>query len=209
MWDILSQVWAKYQNFQNIMYKIILQVVRWWHHQLTHLHIHIDWSRNVLWKFAKLQYVITSLFFNRFSSGFHYYVWKFLLVFLKFKLTLIRPGGGGIHPPPSTFRAIISRNFFPAHRAFATFFFQVLRNFWCYFRKNRAYRSEVTQRYVIERRLKIWEFSGFVYKTYEKWLFVLKINFGPKSVLFALILVNITVICIDYQYLNKFQIKKQ
>ena len=37
--------------------------MRWWHHQLTHLHIHIDWSRNVLWKFAKLQSVITSLFF--------------------------------------------------------------------------------------------------------------------------------------------------
>ena len=96
-------------------------------------------------------------------------------------LTLIRPGGGGgggeIHPP-STFRAIISRNFFPVHCAFATFFFQVLRNFWCYFRKNRAYRSEVTQHYVIERRLKIWEFSGFVYKTYGKWLFVLKIKFG-------------------------------
>ena len=68
----------------------IWQVVRWWHHQLTHLHIHIDWSRNVLWKFAKLQSVITSLFFNRFSSGFHCYVWKFLLFFLKFKLNLFR-----------------------------------------------------------------------------------------------------------------------
>ena len=47
-----------------------------------------------------------------------------------------------------------------------------------YFRKNRAYRSEVMQRHVIERRLKIWTFSGFVYKTYGKWLFVLKIHFG-------------------------------
>ena len=75
-------------------------------------------------------------------------------------------GGGGIHPP-STFHAIISQNFFPAHSAFATFFFRVLRNFWCYFRKNRAYRSEVTQRYVIERRLKIWEFFGFLYKTWK------------------------------------------
>ena len=90
MWDILSPVWEKYQNFQNFMYKIIWQVVRWWHHQLTHLHIHIDWSRNVLWKFAKLQNVITSIFFNRFSSDFHYYVWIFLFVFLKFKLNLFR-----------------------------------------------------------------------------------------------------------------------
>ena len=33
------------------------------------------------------------------------------------------------------------------------------------------------QHYVIERWLKIWEFSGFMYKTYRKWLFVLKIHF--------------------------------
>ena len=33
---------------------------------------------------------ITSLFFNRFSSGFHCYVWKFLLFLLKFKLYLFR-----------------------------------------------------------------------------------------------------------------------
>ena len=54
-----------------------------WRHQLTHLHIHIDWSRNVLWKFAKLQSVITSLFFNRFSSSLHCFVWKCLLFLLK------------------------------------------------------------------------------------------------------------------------------
>ena len=46
--------------------------------------------------------------------------------------------------------------------------------------------------------------SGFVYKT-----IIWKIAFcakksilGSESVLFALILVNINVICIDYQYLN-------
>ena len=39
-------------------------------------------------------------------------------------------GGGGVEStPPSTFRAIISRIFFSPHRAFATFFFRVLRNF--------------------------------------------------------------------------------
>ena len=48
-----------------------------------------------------------------------------------------------------------------------TFFFEVLRNFWRYFRKNRAYGSKVTQHYVIERQHKIWKFSGFVYKTME------------------------------------------
>ena len=68
---------SKFYTVQNIW-----QVVKWWH-QLTHLHIHIDWSRNVLWKFAKLQSVITSLFFNRFSSGFHCYVFKNLLFLLR------------------------------------------------------------------------------------------------------------------------------
>ena len=67
----------------------IWQVVRWWHHQLTHLHNHIDWSRNVLWNFAKLQSVITSLFFNRFSSGFHCYVWKIYTLSSEIKLNLL------------------------------------------------------------------------------------------------------------------------
>ena len=81
---------GKILKFSKFYVQNIWQVVRWWHHQLTHLHIHIDWSRNVLWKFAKLQSVITSLFFNRFSSGFHCYVWTFLLFSLKFKLNLFR-----------------------------------------------------------------------------------------------------------------------
>ena len=96
-------------------------------------------------------------------------------------LTLKGPGGGGWgvewNPPLYVSRDNLMLLFF-AHRAFVTFFFRVLRNFWRYFRKNWAYRSKVMQRYVIERRLKIWEFSGFVYKTYGKWLFVLKIHFG-------------------------------
>ena len=81
---------GKMLKFLKFYVQNIWHVVRWWHHQLIHLHIHIDWSRNVLWKFAKLQSVITSLFFNRFSSGFHYYVWNFLLFLLIFKLTLFR-----------------------------------------------------------------------------------------------------------------------
>ena len=64
-----------------------------------------------------------------------------------------------------------------APRAFMIFFFEVLRNFGRYFWKNRAYGSKVTQHYVIERRLKIGKFSGFVYKTYGKWLLVPKLHF--------------------------------
>ena len=86
-------------------------------------------------------------------------------------------GGGAESAPPSTFRAIISWKIFSAPRAFMTFCFQVLRNFWRYFQKNRPYGSKVTQHYVIERRLKIWQFSGFVYKTYGKWLLVPKLHF--------------------------------
>ena len=58
-----------------------------------------------------------------------------------------------------------------------TFFFEVLRNFWRYFRKNRVYGLKVTQHYVIVRRLKNLKFSGFVYKTYGKWLLVPKLHF--------------------------------
>ena len=83
MRDLLSLSLGKIAKFSKFYVQNIWQVVRWWHHQLTHSHIHIDWSRNVLWKFAKLQSVITSLFFNRFSSGFHCYVWTFLLFLLR------------------------------------------------------------------------------------------------------------------------------
>ena len=51
----------KYENFQNFMYNI-WQIVRRWHHQLTHLNIHKDWSRNVFRKNVKFQNVTTSLF---------------------------------------------------------------------------------------------------------------------------------------------------
>ena len=50
-------------------------------------------------------------------------------------LTLKRPGGQLNQPPPSTFRTIISQKLIFAHRAFMTFFIQVLRNFWHYFCK--------------------------------------------------------------------------
>ena len=73
---------GKILKFSQFYVQNIWQVVRQWHHQLTHLHIHIDWSRNVSRKFAKLENVITSLFFNRFSSGFHYFVWNVFLFLL-------------------------------------------------------------------------------------------------------------------------------
>ena len=63
---------GKILKFAKFYVQNIWQVVRWWHHQLTHLHIHIDWSRNVLWKFAKLQsdihnFLIFQPIFIRFS----------------------------------------------------------------------------------------------------------------------------------------------
>ena len=45
----------------------IWQIVRRWHHQLSHLNIHKDWSRNVFRKNLKFQNVTTSLFLIRFS----------------------------------------------------------------------------------------------------------------------------------------------
>ena len=89
--------------------------------------------------------------------------------------------GGGIRrpppPPPPTFCAIISWTFLSAPRIFIAFLFEVLRNFWRYFRENKAHGSKVTQHYEIERRLKMWKFSGLVYKTYGKWLLVPKLHF--------------------------------
>ena len=65
------------ENLQKIKIVTILFIqniwqVRLWHHQLNNFQIHIDVPRNVLWKFAKLQSVITSVFFNRFSSNFQF-----------------------------------------------------------------------------------------------------------------------------------------
>ena len=68
-------------NFCHFCVQNKWKIVRRWHHQLTHLHIHIDWSRNVSSKFAKVQSVITSLLFNRFLSSFHCFVWNFYSFF--------------------------------------------------------------------------------------------------------------------------------
>ena len=44
----------------------------------------------VSWKFAKLQSVITFLFFNRFSSGFHCFIHRFFTLSYEIKLNLFR-----------------------------------------------------------------------------------------------------------------------
>ena len=76
---LLAEIW----NFCHFCIQSEWKIVRRWHHQLAHLHIHSDWSRTVSWKFAKFQNFITSLFFNQFSSGFHCFVQKILLFLLK------------------------------------------------------------------------------------------------------------------------------
>ena len=81
---LIDKIW----NFCHFCVQSEWKIVRRWHHQLTHLHIHIDWSRNVSWKFAKLQNFITSLFFNRFSSGFHRFVPIFFTLSSEIKLNL-------------------------------------------------------------------------------------------------------------------------
>ena len=51
-----------------------LKIVRQWHHQHTNLHIGLNVPQNILWKSAKLQNFITSLFFVQFSLNFHHSV---------------------------------------------------------------------------------------------------------------------------------------
>ena len=82
-WGKSNILIAEILNFCHFCVQNEWKIVRRWHHQLAHLHIHTDWSRSFSWKFAKLQSVITSLFFIRFSSGFHYLIHKFLLFLLK------------------------------------------------------------------------------------------------------------------------------
>ena len=52
-----------YIFFHFCMWSNTWKIVRQWHHQLTHLHIHIDCSRNVSMKITEIQHFISSLFF--------------------------------------------------------------------------------------------------------------------------------------------------
>ena len=90
--DILSQVGQNIKIFKILYihctkYMASSEVMTSSTHSFAY--IHIDWSRNVLWKFVKLQSVITSLYFNRLSSGFHCYVWKNFTLSSKLKLNLL------------------------------------------------------------------------------------------------------------------------
>ena len=80
--DMILPVWAKNQIFQNFIYNTYEKL--WGHdsHQLAHLNIHKDWSRNVSWKNVTFQNVITPLFLIRFSSFLHQSVGKFLFFLL-------------------------------------------------------------------------------------------------------------------------------
>ena len=67
-----SDIWKKNEPFWDKISCIIYyqQIVRRWHHQLSHLNIHKDWSRNVFRKNVKFQNVTTSLFH---VSDFHHF----------------------------------------------------------------------------------------------------------------------------------------
>ena len=76
--DTLLNVWATTTKTSKFYTKYhIWKIVRRWHHQLTHLHIHIDCSRNVSLNFTKIQNFISSLFLIQFTSNFHCSVWIF------------------------------------------------------------------------------------------------------------------------------------
>ena len=77
-------------------------------------------------------------------------------------------GGGGIHPLPYGLHDEFTGGNFVC-QAFVTFIIcLVLCDCWHFSYKSLTYMycSEVSQRYVIQRRLKMWQYSGFVYKTY-------------------------------------------
>ena len=64
---LIAQIWY----FHHFCEQNIRKFVRRWHHQLTHLHIYIDCSRNVSMKITKVQNFTSSLFCIRFTSNFH------------------------------------------------------------------------------------------------------------------------------------------
>ena len=79
--------------------------------------------------------------------------WVFQTMYLNPILT--GGGGGSIWPPPCTKSLTAVRPPQIATRLFMSFFFQVLRIFWYQVCENRTIGREVTQRFVLARRLKI------------------------------------------------------
>ena len=61
---LLAEIWI----FCHFCIQSKWKIVRRWHQQLAHLHIHSDWSRTVSWKFAKFHnFLIFQPIFIRFS----------------------------------------------------------------------------------------------------------------------------------------------
>ena len=83
----IAEVW----NFCHFCVQNEWKIVRWWHHQLTHLHIHIDWSRNVSWKFAETSECHTHSFliFQPIFIRFSLFCSKFFTLSSEIKLNLL------------------------------------------------------------------------------------------------------------------------
>ena len=104
MRDITIKSWGKNYNFQTFYVQNIWQVVRRWHHQLTHLRYSYGlvkkWPPDHHLIYAKLQncaYTSAKLSSSRFSSGFHCFVQKILLFLLKLQLDQLRTSP--LNPP--------------------------------------------------------------------------------------------------------------
>ena len=74
--DMFLPVWAKNEKFSKFHIQYIWKIVRGWHHQLAHLNIHKDWSRNVFPKKLEISkchiflishpiFIIFSLFYRK------------------------------------------------------------------------------------------------------------------------------------------------
>ena len=80
---LLAEIW----HFCHFCIQSEWKIVRRWHHQLAHLHIHSDWSRTVSWKFAKFHnFLIFQPIFIRFSL----FCSENVTLFSKIKLNLFR-----------------------------------------------------------------------------------------------------------------------
>ena len=82
---LIAEIW----NFCHFCVQNEWKHVRRWHHHLTHLHIHIDWSRNVSWKICETLKCHNLLIFQPIFIRFSLLCLKFFTLSSEIKLNLL------------------------------------------------------------------------------------------------------------------------
>ena len=83
---LIAEIW----DFRHFCEQNTWKIVRRWHHQCTHLHIHIDRSRNVSLKIMGIKNFISSLYFLPIYINFSLFCSIFFYSFYTLNLNLDR-----------------------------------------------------------------------------------------------------------------------